>query len=271
MTDLLAAASNIGSDISVDRLFDGRMICLQPRRGYRYSIDSILLAHFTAVESGDFILDLGCGCGIIGLIMTLWHQARLRGVVGLELQPELARLAGKNVELNGFGSMFFIVRGDLRLIRSTFTAESFSRVVCNPPFYTSSSGRQTKDRQARIARHQICSSTDQMTAAAAYAVRNKGVVSIVFPAQGLAELICSLEKVRLRIKRMQPVFSYPSHSTCAELVLVEARKNGGQGMKVDPPFYIYKEKNGDYSDEMQNIYRLPKEMNKEVEPSRKPT
>jgi tRNA1(Val) A37 N6-methylase TrmN6 len=247
---------DIDPAISVDNLFDGRLVCMQPRRGYRYSVDSLLLAHFLSVENDEFVLDLGCGCGIVGLIILFCRQAGIKGVTGLELQPELAELARRNGKLNGFGSRHTVVEGDLRTIKTLFPAESFSRVVCNPPFYLASSGRKNAERQSLIARHQVCTTTDQVIEAASYAVKNRGKVNIVFPAEGLIELVCSMEKMRLEPKRMQMVFSYPERESNAKLVLVEAIKNGGPGVKIQPPFYIYSEKNGPYSDEMQKMYSL---------------
>lgn len=243
-----------GGDVSGDSLFAGRMVCRQPRQGYRFSVDAILLAHFSPVQSGDSVLDMGCGCGIVGLILMFRWQKLLQSLVGLEIQPELAKLARENSRLNGFGYQFTIVEGDLRNIKVYFRAESFSRVFCNPPFYTSGSGRESTDRQSLIARHQVCSSTDQAMAAASFVVKNRGSVSVVFPADRLVELFGSMRVANLQPKRMQMVYSYPERQTIAGLVLVEAIKNGGPGITILPPFYMYQGKNGPYSDDMQRMY-----------------
>ncbi|MDR3631828.1 MAG: methyltransferase [Desulfocapsaceae bacterium] len=243
-------------NIRVDSLFGGRLVCQQPRYGYRFSIDSILLAHFSSLKCGDSVLDMGCGCGIIGLIMLFRWQMRCQRLVGLEIQPELAALARMNGHLNGFDDKYAVIDGDLRDIKAFFPAESFSRVVCNPPYYVEGSGRESADRQSLIARHQVCSSTDQIMAAAFLAVKNRGTVSVVFPADGLIELICSMVSAGLSPKRIQVVYSYPEPSAAATLVLVEAVKNGGPGTRILPPFYVYHEKNGSYSDTMKSLYDL---------------
>ncbi len=230
------------------------MVCRQPRQGSRFSLDSILLAHFSAVRQGDTILDMGCGCGIVGLIMMFRWQTLLKELVGLEIQPELAELAGKNGRLNGFDKKYKIVEGDLRTIKASFPAESFSRVVCNPPFYTSGSGRESTDRQSLIARHQVCSSTDQVMAAASWVVKNRGSACVVFPADRLIELVGSMVAAHFQPKRMQMVYSYPGKKRTARLVLIEAIKNGGPGVAILPPFCIYQKKNGAYTNEMQRLY-----------------
>jgi tRNA1Val (adenine37-N6)-methyltransferase len=254
LAELNSEQEGIGFDVTVDSLFAGKMICRQPRQGYRFSVDAILLAHFCRVQRGDLILDLGCGCGIIGLILLFRWRMFLSNLIGLEIQPELAELARRNGLLNGL--TYTIIEGDLRNILDYFRAESFCRVVCNPPFYKSSAGRENTDRQSLIARHQVCASTDQVMEAAATVVKNRGWVSVVFPAEGLVELVCAMNAVHLQPKRIQMVYSYPDQGMKAGLVLIEAMKNGGPGVRILPPFYIYRQKNGLYSDEMQKLYDL---------------
>ena len=68
-----------------DTLFNGRLVCRQHRNGYRFSLDAVLLAHFCQPASRDKVLDLGCGCGVIGLVLCYRHPEVQ--VTGLELQP----------------------------------------------------------------------------------------------------------------------------------------------------------------------------------------
>jgi tRNA1Val (adenine37-N6)-methyltransferase len=265
LADLQIRQEEGGLDVSVDSLFSGRLVCRQPRQGYRFSIDAILLAHFSPVRAGDSVLDMGCGCGIIGLILMFRWRMLLHNLVGLELQPELAELARENSRLNGFDHKFTVVEGDLRNIGGHFRAESFTRVFCNPPFYTSESGRENVNRQSQIARHQVCLSTDQAMTAASFVVKNRGSVSVVFPADRLVELFGSMRSADLQPKRMQMVYSYPEQQATARLVLVEAIKNGGPGITILPSFYIYREKNGPCSDDMQRMYEMHGEQETRIE------
>jgi tRNA1Val (adenine37-N6)-methyltransferase len=254
LTDLHTGNGAAGPSVSVDSLFDGQMVCKQPRQGYRFSLDAVLLAHFSPVQNGDIVLDMGCGCGIVGLIILFRWRSLCKELVGLEIQQELAELAWENGRLNGFDDKYKIVEGDLRTIKDYFPAESFSRVVCNPPFYTSGSGRENTDRQSLIARHQVSSTTGQVVAAASLVVKNRGSVSVVFPADRLVELVGSMIAVNLQPKRMQLVYSYPGRNVTAKMVLIEAIKNGGPGVTILPPFFIYTKKNGTYTDDMQGLY-----------------
>jgi len=78
---------------TLDTILDGRLRVLQPKRGYRFSLDSILLAHFVSLKSRARVIDIGCGSGIILLIVAKrFLQVNL---TGLEIQENLAVLAEK--------------------------------------------------------------------------------------------------------------------------------------------------------------------------------
>ena len=73
---------------TTDTFFNGKIRITQDRTGYRFSIDAILLAYHADPRSGDKVLDLGTGCGIIPLIMA--HRLPDIAVYGVEVQPELS-------------------------------------------------------------------------------------------------------------------------------------------------------------------------------------
>ncbi len=245
----------IDNGFSLDSLFDGAMYCKQNKQGYRFSVDAVLAAHFLTVRKGDTVLDLGCGCGIIGLILMFRWKHLLLKVSGLEIQPTLADLARDNVVTNGFEELMTVVEGDLQEIDTCFPAESFSKVICNPPFYKPSRGRGSANNEAYVARHQVLATLEKVIDASRYCVKNRGNVIMIYPADGLAELLHVMRSRSLEPKRIQMVYSH-KHDENAQLVLIDAVKNGGLGIKVLQPFYIYRDRNGPYSDAMQRLYDI---------------
>ncbi len=241
-------------DISRDTLFDGRLICLQHTAGYRFSVDAVLAAHFQPPGKGASILDLGSGCGIISLIVMYRWGKMIKEIAALEVQPQLAELSRRNFAENGFAAQCRTVAGDLRNIGHSFAPESFSQVICNPPFYREGSGRTSADPESLYARHQILASLSQIVGAAAAVVKTGGTVVFIYPAEGLGELVAELTRARLELKRLQCVYSYPEPAGPARLVLVTAMKNAGSGVQVLPPFYLYTRKNGAYSPGMEKLY-----------------
>ncbi len=237
-----------------DTLFDGALHCLQHRDGYRFSIDPILLAHFVRLGKNEKVLDLCAGCGVIGLILLYRFGMAIESLTAFELQEGLVRLARENISLNHFTQKMQVIEGDLCKIKTYFSPESFSSVVCNPPFYAIGSGRISGNKEAQIARHQIACTLSDVITATTMAVKNRGRMYMVYPAEGLGIILNILKKQKFAVKRMQFVFSYPDPVMNARLLLFEAVKNGGEGVDVLPPFYIYEEKNGNYSKEMQKLY-----------------
>ncbi len=239
---------------TTDTLFDGGLYCRQHQNGYRFSIDPVLLAHFVRLAKDEKILDLGAGCGVIGLILLYRAGRKIQNLTAFELQSGLVQLIRENIELNHFQNLMNVVEGDLREIQHYLKPESFSTVVCNPPFYVAGSGRVSTEKESVIARHQVACTLKEIIAAAAMAVQNKGRVYLVYPAEGMGSLFSLLPKHQLTVKRVQFIYSYPDNKMAARLLLLEAVKNGGEGMDVRPPFYIYTKKNGDYSEAMQQWY-----------------
>lgn len=235
-----------------DTLFDGQVICSQPENGYRFSIDPVLLAHFCQPHSGDKILDLGTGCGILGIILT-YRYSGLR-ITGIELQKQLLDHARINREQNDLVDQFSLIEGDYRNIRSLLAPESFDQVVTNPPYRKEGSGRINTGDQRASARHELHGNIGNVVQAASYAVKNRGRVSCIFPANRLAELLLCMQDSNLTPSCLRPVYSYPE-SDSAVLVLVEAVKNGRCELELLSPLYIYTEKNGPYSEEVAAYYR----------------
>lgn len=239
-------------NVSSDTLFNGRLHCRQHRDGYRFSVDSLLLARFCTPASGDMILDLGAGCGIIGLLLYYRHGGLGIRIVGLELQPRLAQLAHENIRKNGFQTGMSIVVADLRKMVTSMRVESMDKVVCNPPYRKIGSGRINPASEQALARHELCAKLDDVIGAAAHVLKNRGRFFVVYPATRSATLLHALKQRSLEPKRIQPVYSYPQ-SGSARLVLVEAMKNGGEGVEILPPFHIFDSRNGSYSREIHEL------------------
>jgi len=240
----------LSRELTNGTLFAGRLSCRQHRHGYRFSVDAVLLAHFFTPPSAEGILDLGCGCGVISLILAYRHPGvRL---TALELQPKLAALARRNVAENGLVERIAIVEGDLRQSGGIFATGQFQRVVCNPPFYRSAAARPSLDPERQLARHEVTADLAEVVTAASRLLSPGGCVDLVYPAERAASLLAALRGVGLEPQRLQVVHGYPG--AVAKLVLVEAVKGGGEELEILVPFYICREAGGEYTAEMARCY-----------------
>lgn len=240
-------------ETSQDSLFNGELVCYQHKHGYRFSMDAVLLAHFSLSLHRATVLDLGCGCGVLAMILLYRKNDEIFQIHGLEYQHSLAKLAKQNSRANGFTDKFTINVGDYRKLSHTFQPESFTNVICNPPFYSLGKGRTSAHEEIYLARHQVKGSLAELAKNVFFVLKNKGVLTIIYPAEQFAELLSTFLKYKLQPKRVRLVYSYPE-VTHASLVMVELKKNGASGMKVASPLFIYVRKNGPYSDEVALMY-----------------
>jgi tRNA1Val (adenine37-N6)-methyltransferase len=222
---------------------------MQHREGYRFSIDAVLLAAFSAPEAEDRIVDLGTGCGIIPLILGYRHPTV--SITGIEVQPELAELAAQNVEANGLKGRITIIRKDMRLLSIHAVSGPVDLVISNPPYRKGRSGRVNLHPQRAMARHEILATLQDVAAAAARLLGIGGRFAIVYPAERITDLLTNLRSTGIEPKHIQTVHA-KSHDP-ARLVLVSGIKGGRSGAVVHEPLVIY-QTNGTYTNRVQAMF-----------------
>ena len=240
----------IAEEFSEESLFAGKLRCLQPRQGYRFSVDAVLLAHFIIPEQDLRILDLGAGCGVVSLILS--HRYPTVSLVALEVQPRLAEIIRRNVAINRLERRCMVVEGDCRRIATLLLQNSCDWVAANPPYYPTGSGRHNPETERAKARHEVLGGISEMAQAATFALKPGGRAVFVYPAARVETLLGVLRENGLAPKRLQRVHPYPGAE--AGLVLVEAVKDRGNGLAVLPPFFICQEKDGVYTPDMAAMY-----------------
>jgi len=233
------------ADETLDTLFDGQLRILQTRKGYRFSLDAILLAHFATVREAEKIADLGTGNGVIPMIIAC--RKPLTSVLGVEVQEGLARRARRNVQRNNLEQRIQIMQGDVRAINRIAAPESFDGVVCNPPYRKPTSGRVSPNAEKRIARHEIMGTLQDFIEAGRYLLTAKGRMTLVYPAVRCVDLLQAMRGTGLEPKLLRMVHSCTG--TEASLILVEGVKGGRSGAKIMRPLFIY-ERGKTYSAEV---------------------
>ena len=216
---------------------------------FKLGTDSVLLADFVNIGSRRKGVDLGCGSGILPLLL-LSRDARLC-MTGLEINPEAAEAAMDNLTANGLSGRGSVVVGDIRRVKEHFRSGEFDLVVANPPYFAEGSGRQSPDEAKAAARTETNCTLNDICRAAAYLCRTGGVLCLVHRAERLCDVLCALRENGLEPKRLRTV----SHDAKKEpsLVLVEARRGGSAGLKLMPPLFV-RSLDGTETDEILRIY-----------------
>ncbi len=224
---------NKGRSINPDERIDefSGLKVIQKIDGPHFSLDAILLARFATVRKGDIVADLGTGGGIISLILASTTEAER--IIGIEIQSELVDVARRNVALNHLGHRIDILEDDLRLVKKTQPAEQFDLLVSNPPYRLVGAGRINPNPLKAIARHEIKCTLEDVLRASFHLLRNRGRAAFVYRPDRAVDLIAGCRQHRLEPRRIQ--FVYPGSHRAANLILLEAIKNGQQELKVLRP------------------------------------
>lgn len=226
---------------SVEELLPGRLQMLQAAAGYRASLDPWLLCAFACPRRQDRIVDLGCGNGIMPLLLA--GRDGVREVVGVERAEAMADRARRSVALNALQDRVRIVTGDIRELRGLLPPQSATLVVSNPPYRKPGQGRLAPDAERAAARHELAGGLEDFVRAAAWCLGDGGRCCLVHLAERMTDVLCALRAAGLEPKRLRLVHPRPGDG--ARLLLVEGRKGAAPGLVVEAPLQVYRGARGD--------------------------
>jgi tRNA1Val (adenine37-N6)-methyltransferase len=230
-------------------LFDGRLRLYQKRKGYRFSVDSILLGDFAREKAAGRVIDLGTGSGILAVLLS--RIEAVREIMGIEVQEDLAALAQKNILYNTCGDKVTIIRADIRELKEQFSATSFDAVISNPPFYPVKSGLLNEDSGKAVSRHELHGTLADFLNISAYLLKRNGAFLTIYPCSRIGDLIEELRTAKLEPKTLR--FIHPNIEEPANLVLVEGIKGGGKEARVLPPLALFGA-DGSYSEQARALF-----------------
>lgn len=237
-------------ELTSDTLFEGGLTLTQEKRGYRFSVDSVLLAHFVEAGGATSLLDLGCGCGIMPLVFAHRHPG-LKTVVGVELQEALVLLAEKNRVENDLSHRVTIHHTDMRRCTTPYAGGPFDVVVSNPPYTPLGHGRLNPRDQKAIARHEVSLSLFQLLDAVRTNLSPTGAFYMVYPAERLDEVIKAAGQKELHPERLRMVHSHAGEPP--KRFLLSLRKTPVP-LTTLPPLVVH-EANGSLTGEVDKMFK----------------
>ncbi len=239
-------------------LLPGERIDDLERNGYKiiqnsdkfcFGMDAVLLSGFAQVKTGEKVLDLGTGTGIIPILLE--GKTEGKHFCAIEIQEESADMARRSVALNCLEEKIDIINGDIKEASSIFGRASFDVVTTNPPYMNDNHGLKNPDLPKAIARHEVLCTLEDVVREAAAVLKDKGRIYMVHRPHRLIEIITTMKEYKLEPKRIKMV--HPFIDKDANMVLIEATKGGNPFLKVEKPLIVYKEV-GKYTDEIYDIY-----------------
>ncbi|MCI8588835.1 MAG: tRNA1(Val) (adenine(37)-N6)-methyltransferase [Bacilli bacterium] len=218
---------------------------------FLFSLDSVLLPNFVTLNKKiKTIMDLGTGNAPIPLILSTKTKAK---IIGIEVQKDVYDLAQKSVLYNHLENQIELCNLDIRDLKKYFQGDSIDVITCNPPYFkVSETSNLNEDVHKVIARHELNVKLEDILMAARYLLKNNGILAIVHRTDRFLDILRGCSTYGLEVKRVR--FIYPKVNSESNMILVEARKNGGVGLKILPPLYVHRE-NGDYTDEVLKMFQ----------------
>ena len=208
--------------------------------------DSLALADFAMRVKGTRGVDLGCGSGILMLLLAL-SRPDLR-MLGVELRPNAAESCLANIRANALTDRCGVVCGDLREVCPRDALADLA--VSNPPYFPRGRGGVSPDPDRALMRTETAA-PEEMCASAAMCLRDGGSFCLVHRTERIAEIFDALRGAGLEPKRMRFVHSFAGKA--ATMVLIDSVKGGGSQMVIEPPLVIYG-KDGEYTEEVKGMY-----------------
>lgn len=249
MNDLANREEFLREGERLDDLQRDGLKLIQNPSWFCFGMDAVFLTAFVQIREGQECLDLGCGNGVIPILLA--GKTEGKHFAGLEIQEDIAEMAGRSVCYNRLEDKVKIVTGDIKEATSIFGAASFDVITSNPPYLTQSHGLTNDTSHKAVARHELKCTLEDVIYNAARLLKPGGHFYMVHRPFRLAEIIGCMTAHRLEPKRMRLV--YPFVDKEPNMVLIEGVRGGNPRITVEKPLIVYESENV-YTDEVRRLY-----------------
>lgn len=233
----------------IDRLSAQGIQIIQSSEVFAFSLDAVLLADFVRPNRKQKLVtvDLCAGNGAIGLFLN----RKLGGhITEVELQPRLADMAARSVQLHDLGDRYTVINADVKQIYDHLAKDSADVVVCNPPYFKDApASEKNPNPHLALARHELTIDLAGVVEKMSGLLKMNGKAYLVHRPDRLTEILATLSANRLEPKRLRLIHPKPGRE--ANMVLIEAIKDGKPGgLRVVPPLVVADD-HGNYGPEVQ--------------------
>lgn len=222
-------------ELTQDDFLGGLIRIWQPKNGYRAATDPVFLAAAVSAESGQSVLELGCGAGTA--LACLCHRVEELDAYGLEIQANYSDLARRNAVDNQLG--YSVHDGDLLDMPDPIRTASFDHIFTNPPFYNAAASSAPADTGRDTAHRIGDAQLEDWIAVGLRRLKPKGYFTIIHRTERLADILGALQGKAGDI-RILPLCAREGRA--AGRVIVRARKGAAGPLVLLAPLVLHKGK-----------------------------
>ena len=219
---------------------------LQDTNFFSFGIDSVLLSEFIKNKKYMNVLDIGCGNGILPLLIH--GKEKAENIYGVEIQTEVYELAIENIRLNKLENKIHIINTDINEYKPE---KLFDAIVSNPPYMPKSIGKSSDNIYKAIARTEITCNLDLLFCSVKRLLKVNSPFYMVHKSDRVVDIFEKSRKYCLEPKRLRFIKPYPNKPS--NLVLIEFIKGAKPFLKFENELIIYNP-DGSYSEEVAKIY-----------------
>jgi len=219
---------------------------IQNKEYFNFSLDSVLLPNFIHFnKSINMIMDICTGNAPIPLILSTKTNAK---IIGVEIQDEIFELAKESVKINHLENKIELIHDDANNVSNYYESDTFDIITCNPPYFKINEKTLRNENEVKCnARHETLINLEQIIKIARKLLKNKGSLYIVHRTERLSEIVYLMKENNIEPKRVR--FIYPKKGTESNIVLIEGKKDGNIGLRVEPPLIAHND-DGSYTEEV---------------------
>jgi len=224
---------------------------IQSGNHFKFSIDAVLLSHFSPVKKNTVVMDMCSGTGIVALLLYA-HNHQLKRIDCVEIQKDLFEMCVRSVRYNEMDKIVFPYNMDLRDTPGYFGYEKYDMIFCNPPYLPLSAGETSLTEEKRIARFEVFGNLNDIITTSSKLIKNKGKLVLSHRPERFTDIVSLMRENKIEPKRCQ--FVHSQLSKPANILLIEGIKNGKPNMIIEPPLIVYDE-NNNYTSNIHKIYK----------------
>jgi tRNA1Val (adenine37-N6)-methyltransferase len=241
-------------EVTQGHLLGGAVRYDQPRQGYRTGIEPVVMAAAVPAEPGQAVLEGGTGAGA-GLL-CLAH--RVTGLVGwgVEIMPEMCRLAKANLAANGHGGLGVscsdVRRAEDEVPRPEWANALFDHVMANPPWHDDA-GTAPSEPLRRAAKMSRKGELAGWINALSRRLRPRGSVTLIVPSAATPAALAALMASDCGGARLLPL--WPRTGQPSRIVILQARLGDRGDFRLLPGLVLHRDGESRYTDAAEAILR----------------